>query len=222
MKRTIYLAVAVMLFAAESANAVQLGIYEFTGSSTGDNQFNAVTAQPTGGTFSTFTRTNVNWSSAANVFNSTAWNVTSTIDTGEYIQFSLTVAPGYAASITDLSFFQQGSSTVNDEFEVRYSTDGFTGFTTRGSDAVTVSPGASETWDFADVALSAGQTISFRWFVYGDTQADGAGTPSASGTFRVDNVALNGEITLVPEPSSLAMLVFGMIGMLRFRGRAVR
>ena len=53
----------------------QLGIFEFTGTSTGDNQFNAVTSQPSNGTFSTFTRVGVSWNGAANVFNSSGWNV---------------------------------------------------------------------------------------------------------------------------------------------------
>src|SRR5712675_820648 len=39
----------------------QFGIYQFTGTSSGNGQFNSVTAQPGFGTFSTFTRTGCTW-----------------------------------------------------------------------------------------------------------------------------------------------------------------
>ncbi|HMJ46650.1 MAG TPA: hypothetical protein VK498_04940, partial [Ferruginibacter sp.] len=46
----------------------QIGIFTFTGTSTGDNQFNSVTTQPSGATFSTFTRTGVNWVATTDQF----------------------------------------------------------------------------------------------------------------------------------------------------------
>ncbi|MDF3059613.1 MAG: hypothetical protein K0R17_3828 [Rariglobus sp.] len=191
--------------------AATLGTYEFTGTSTADGQFNAVTAQPTGASFSTFTRTNVNWTSTANLFNSTAWNVAVTVDTAEYVQFSFTVDTGYTATLSSLSYFQQGSNTVNDEYRVAYSTNSFA--TTAGfiDDTVAISPGSSETYNFGSVVLTAGQSISFRFYVFGDTQADGVGVPSAAGTFRFDTISLDGSIvSAVPEPSAYAMMAGGL------------
>jgi hypothetical protein len=53
--------VALLLIAFALASNQQLfaqsAIYEFTGTSSADNQLNSVTTAPTGGTFSTFTRT---------------------------------------------------------------------------------------------------------------------------------------------------------------------
>lgn len=90
----------------------QLAIYEFAGTSTGDNQFNAVTAQPSNAVFSNFTRTNVDWNAGANVFNSKTWNTGSTIDLGEYVEFTITPSACYVLNLTSITFSYQKSNTV--------------------------------------------------------------------------------------------------------------
>ncbi len=82
---------------------VVYGIYEFTGTSTADNQLNSVTSQPSFGNFSTITRTNVTWVSGANLFVSSAWNQTATRDDNEYVSFSLTLTNPYTFKDISLS-----------------------------------------------------------------------------------------------------------------------
>src|SRR6185437_3601338 len=64
-RRSLLIAAAIAGVASPAlSSAAQLGKYSFTGTSTGDNQLNAVDAQPTNSTFSTFTRTGVAWTGA--------------------------------------------------------------------------------------------------------------------------------------------------------------
>lgn len=190
------------------ALSAPLFTYDFPGDPGSGLAASQTATQPSGATFGDFTRVNVNANAGANRFNSTAWNTTATLDTGEYVQFSFTVNPLFSGSITDISFVQDGSNTVADEYDVRYSTNGFTSFVSRGSDTVTTSD-SSEVWDFADLAVSAGDTVTFRFFVFGDTQADGSGVPAAGGTWSLDNVVVNGNLTAVPEPGTLALAGWG-------------
>lgn len=69
-------------------NITLRGAYEFTGNSTGDNQFNSATIFSTCGTFSNFTRTGVQWVAGANVFNSNNWGTSPTRDDNKYVSFS--------------------------------------------------------------------------------------------------------------------------------------
>ncbi|GAB2565546.1 hypothetical protein GCM10027190_13820 [Spirosoma areae] len=53
--------------------------------------------------------------------------------------------------------------------------------------------GAVTIWDFTDFSVPPGTTLTFRFYPYGTTRADlAAGAASATGTFRLDNVTLNG------------------------------
>jgi hypothetical protein len=178
-------------------NGVQAQIYS--------NTFTGVSACPTNGntptmatnsTGSALSRSTITCNATANVFNSTTLNNTSSISNTSYIEFSATANSGYILNITSVSFLRQGSNTAPNQMEVRYSTDGFSTSTTWGSAPVTPTSGTTATWDFADFSTGNGGSVTFRIYPYGTTRCDLAvGAASSTGTFRVDNVTINGSVS---------------------------
>ncbi|MCK4659256.1 MAG: hypothetical protein KAV82_07005 [Phycisphaerae bacterium] len=178
--------------------AEPLGVYEFTGLGfDGDNDTPNTNGSATPGlTFSEFARVNVTANSGADAFNSKDWNTGGTIDLAEYISFTVTVDAGFCGTLTALGFRGDGSNTVADEGRVSVSTNGFASVIE--SLDYTVTPSYVDyTFDFGDISVAEGDTVEFRFYIYGDTQADGEGAPSTAGTFRVDDVTLMGAVPFV-------------------------
>ena len=174
------------------------------------NQFTGVSACPTNGNTPTMatnstgaavTRTTVTCNSTANVFNSTTLNNTSSISNTSYIEFSATANSGFILNLTSVSFLRQGSNSAPNQIEVRYSTDGFSTSTSWGSAPVTPTSGTTATWDFTDFSTGNAGTVTFRIYPYGTTKCDLTSNSSASGTFRVDSVTINGSVTSSATPS---------------------
>ncbi|WP_425291145.1 hypothetical protein [Spirosoma linguale] len=135
----------------------------------------------------------------ADVFNSRGINNTATVNDASYIEFSVTANPGAQLNVTSLSFLRQASAAAPNQLEVRYSTNNFTTSTSWGGAPLTPIVGTSVanstiTWDFPDFSVPPGTTLSFRFYPYGTQRADlAAGASNGSvGTFRLDNVTLNG------------------------------
>ncbi len=166
------------------------------------NTFTGVSACPTNGnvpvtsanaTGTPVTRSTVTCMNTGNVFNSTTLNNTSSIDNNSYIEFSVTANAGAQLNVTSLSFFRQASNSAPNQLEIRYSTDGFTTSTSWGVAPLSTPSGTSITWDFADFSVPPGTALTFRFYPYGTQRADlTAPVASATGTFRVDDVTLNG------------------------------
>lgn len=173
------LAAAFLALAATQASKAQNATYAFTGNSTADNQFNAVTSQPSGGTFSTFTRTGVSWNSGNDVFNSTGWNTGATVDTAEYVSFSLTPSAGNIAFLTQISFSTQrsGSGPTSAQASLFGSTSAAALQSTTFAPPTSL---AATTFNFTDII--AGEALTFRFY----------GMSSTGGTLRFDNVATTG------------------------------
>ncbi len=110
------------------------------------------------------------------------------INTSNYLAGSLTLSFGALKSTT--------ASNLS-ELQVSYSTDGIT----YSSLAFAAQPTGTGTAVWRSVAISDSNLIpissalSLRW-------TNLSGTPS----FRIDDIAFNGSITAVPEPSSWAMV----------------
>ena len=182
------------------------------------NQFTGVSACPTNGNVATvltntsgtpLTRSTITCTNSSNVFNSTTLNATSSISDTSYIEFSATANTGYRLNLTALTFFRQGSNAAPNQLEVRYSTDDFATSTTWGAAPVTPTTGTIATWDFTDFVTPYSGTVKFRFYPYGTQRADLTTTNAAvtSGTFRLDDVTLNGTVSAAPAPlisSSLA------------------
>jgi uncharacterized repeat protein (TIGR02543 family) len=169
------------------------------------NTFTGASACPTNGNTPTMatnstgtavSRTTMTCNSTNNVFNSTTLNATSSISNTSYIEFSATANAGYILNLTSVSFFRQGSNTAPNKIEVRYSTDGFATSTSWGLAPVTPTSGSVLTWDFTDFSTAAAGTVRFRIYPFGVTRCDGNATAASSGgTFRVDDVTINGTVT---------------------------
>src|SRR5690242_2462047 len=103
----------------------QFGIYNFTGTSTADGQFNAVTAQPSFGTFSNVTRTGCTWVTGfPNAWASTGWSTT--INTAKYCEFTFTPGASKIVSFTSITFMGYRNGTSG-SWQLRSSADGYVG-----------------------------------------------------------------------------------------------
>lgn len=171
------------------------------------NQFTGIAACPTNGNLpsvltnvsgTSLTRNTITCTTLLNQFNSTTLNNSASINDASYIEFSASAGSGYRLNLTSLSFYRQGSGTAPNSLEVRYSTDGFATSTSWGAAPVTPASGTVATWDFVDFSSANGGTVTFRIYPYGTQRADLAGTAALStGTFRLDDITINGNITAV-------------------------
>ncbi|HAD34742.1 MAG TPA: hypothetical protein DCF44_09650, partial [Chitinophagaceae bacterium] len=196
MKQLFQIALFLLPFAFTSPGVVAQNVYlnQFTGAGVCPTPGNipTVAANATG---TALTRNLITCLAAANVFNSTTLNNTSSINPSSYIEFKVTPNAGYALSLSSLSFFRQGSATAPNQLEVRYSIDNFATFTSWGAAPLTTNPGSVANWDFPDFVTTPGQTLSFRFYPYGTQRTDLSVTPSATtGTFRLDDITLVGNV----------------------------
>lgn len=172
-------------------------IFEFQGSSSGDNQFNFVSAQPPNAVFSTFTRNTVQWTTAANVFNSDNWGTGASIDTTRYVTFTITPNAGFQVQLNALTFDVQATGNGPTQGQIRMSNDGFATFSSFG---YTPTGGTTNViWNFP--AFTSIAPVSFRMYGYGATNANGA--------MRFDNVFATGGTSPVPEPLGIMGVTFG-------------
>ena len=178
----------------------QIYVNQFTGASACPTNGNTPT-MATNSTGTAVSRTTITCNNTANVFSSTTLNITSSISNTSYIEFSATANSGFILNLTSISFFRQGSNSAPNQMEVRYSTDGFSTSTTWGSAPITPTTGTTATWDFTDFSTGNGGTVTFRIYPYGTTRCDLGSTASSTGTFRVDDVTINGTVTSSATPT---------------------
>lgn len=162
---------------------IQLGLYEFTAAMACPVTANTVTTQPTNALFSIFSTANTTCSPTANVWNNSAWNTLSNIDTSEYNQFTLTADSCKDINLEKLIFLHKISSSGGSaQWHIRSSLDNF---------AVDISSGACSTTNKIDTVIfsnlySGLGSITLRFYI---TNMGNAGS-----TFRLDNVSLFGNI----------------------------
>lgn len=190
------------------ASAALLGTYNFAAES-------AVPAIA-GMTFGAFSRANVTAATVSGEFSSSAWNITSSIDTAEYVQFTLTPSSG-TLTFSSLSFLidshkanGQGNDGGPNNVEVRLFASG----NLSTALASQTYPGVQDsrqtlTFDPADQTSAAGFTIRLY----------GWSAENAAGTLSFDNVAVDGSLSAVPEPVNVALLAFGVGAMGMWTGR---
>lgn len=131
-----------------------------------------------------------------------------------YISFTITPQTGYQITLTDLTSDPRRTG----------STDGPTSFywgirinegsgygTWTFSDVMTFgAAGVFHPWDFADVTTSG--TVQLGFFAYGGTNpARQAGPGQETGNYEVPEIAVNGSVSAVPEPSTVALCVAGAV-----------
>ncbi len=209
----------ISMFLLSSLQAQQLTINEFTGASacpTNGNSFSTVA----NATLLPLSRNTATCDAAENVFNSTTLNNTASRKNDNYIEFRITVNAGFNLNLSSLSFFRRASNTAPNSLIVSFSTDADAANfnTTRVDMAVSTTPtsGSVLTWNFPSaITVTNGGTVTFRFYPFGTTRADGGAEPSAAtGTFRLDDVRLFGTVsTLNPNITlSKSALSFGTLG----------
>jgi hypothetical protein len=206
-----------------SANAELLGIYEFTGTPTGNNQFNQATSPHAAGMFSSFTRSpSLAFAPGANIFNSGSWNRFAG-DLPSHSTFSFTVNDPYEVQLQALTFDFGRNQFGPTSGTIQISTDGFQTSQTvtffdlaQGTSlggTLTYQHGGVYTgnvvWTLDDLALNPGETIQFRFF--------GQGAALNKGNMWFDNVALYASQVPGPTPVILCGLGLSLVVMARRR-----
>lgn len=203
------------LFCGAGAQA-SLITFSFNGA-TGDEASLEPDSQPASLTVSAMTRgAGLLPSSSAGTCSAKGWTTGGTVDLEDYFTFSVTPASACTLTLTQLVLDERRSGSGITHWSVRSSLDGF------NSDLATFTvPDDSNTRADQTIALPAadfsglGASIEFRIYGYG--------AESALGTWRIDNVRLDGAVggaSAVPSslPSGFAALsIVGIIGLSRCR-----
>ncbi|PPC90369.1 MAG: hypothetical protein CTY35_14465, partial [Methylotenera sp.] len=151
---------------------------------------NAVTNLPGGTT--TISSNGISFASTGctgNGYGGSAWAA------GDYIQI---LAPTTGYEITTMTLNVRSSNTGPAAFNVQYSSTGTSGtFTTLSTlSSTNASSCASRTIDFSSInALDNNPNVVIRLVCRSDGEADGnpsSGNPASGGTFRMDDVVING------------------------------
>ena len=170
-------------FSALSTFAQILGKYEFTGVTTHEtqNNFSEVATQPYYANFSPFRRDVVQWWRGDNVYNSREWG--KNVEEERFIEFTVTAKPDYALLVTSLSFDNYRTEAGPTNVRVTHNASG--SFNTVIHEfSPSLGNISKTTWDFPDVTMPLGGSVTFRIYGYGAS--------SYLGAFRVDNVTLFG------------------------------
>ncbi len=214
IRRTIFAAV-VLMSVASYAHATLLAEWTFevsapvtAGPHTAEGGLNAASSlalgvHPGGSTYSSPAG-----NGSARSFSSNTWVV------GDYYQFC-TSTTGYGSIV--VSWEQAGSNTGPRDFDLKSSADGYVAsllaYTVALSTWNSGSASAGFSYSVPVPALDNTASACFRLIDRSTVSINGS-TVASGGTGRVDNVQVNG---VVPEPTTLALLVLGGFGLIRRR-----
>ncbi|MBN2746736.1 MAG: lamin tail domain-containing protein, partial [Bacteroidales bacterium] len=124
------------------------------------------------------------------------WTTSTSIDLVEYFEVTISPTATNSLLISDINFSERRSSTGILNYQVRWSLDDFSTFTTIAT--VTVPDDDNErdgSISGLSIAVSAGQTLKVRWYGYG--------AEAGTGTWRINNGSLNIQgIVIKPEPTN--------------------
>jgi len=128
-KQQMALITGFFVFLLSYTATAQLGVYSFTGSGTCPNPNTAINSQPVNAAFSVYNSVNTSCQGTSNVFETKAWNTTTTIDLTQYNEFSITPNGALTLTLNSISFTElvdqdPGSGTTN--WYLRSSLDGYT------------------------------------------------------------------------------------------------
>ncbi len=142
----------------------------------------------------------------------------------QYFDFTFTVSSGYTVSITSMDFnHRRGGTGPPDTFEIRTSTDGFSGGWNDGTVQTIDNSAIKTTSGFSAIGersitftgltdLTAGTAVSVR--------IGASGATGSSATLLLDDVSVYGTVSAVPEPSSFAALLgLSAVGIVATRRR---
>lgn len=222
---------------AHTAAAQTLFTYTFADvtTSSGRSSTGGVASNVTFSSFSASTSVAAN-SSAAGVFGFATWTTGATngsntfsgsVDANRYYEFTITPQSGYTVSLSSITFDAGRSSTGPRQFVIRSSNDSYvSNISGTGSGAVsTVSGNIFQFTDNSSTNLVAGQSITMSSFTNVTSPLTlrifGFNAEAGTGTLRIDNLAVNGSVTAVPEPSTYAAMAgaVALLGVMVHRRR---
>jgi hypothetical protein len=199
-----FAAIAIALSSISPAATGALFTYDFPGSPGSGLAVDQTNPQPSGATFSDFTRNgNLVGLAAANQFDSNNWTGSATIDQTQFDAFSITAGVGRTLDLTQLGFDVMRINTGPLNAQVALYLNGST---TPYATMNFAPPTTITTMTFNFTALTDADnvtTATFKFFGWNST-------PSA-GSMRFDNVATFGTIGMaVPEPSTFLPGLFAI------------
>ncbi len=160
----------------------------------------------------------LNVDEARGLANGTTDDIDGAFTSGQFLEFTLTAADGYVIDLAAINFeIFQVNRGAND-FAFRTSADAFLADVDSGGiPRITLMNGGTpqpRTADFSGADFDELSEITIR-FAYDDRQNDGAGSSSVI----LDNLAIDGAVVAIPEPSSAALLGLGGLAILARRRR---
>jgi hypothetical protein len=171
---------------------IQLGSYQFTGTTNCPSADNAVVSQPTNATFSLFSTLNTTCSASAGVFNNSAWNQSATIDLNEYNQFSISSSTCNKLKLDRIAFHHRASSTGGTPtWVIRSSLDNYSSNIGSGLSGNNGNVNLDDTV-YLGTTFHDLSNVSFRFYLIG--------MGSSSATWRMDNVSLFGNVNTITTP----------------------
>ena len=190
--------------ASEVAYGAIISTYTFTGA---DPAGDAETPAVTGAVFSSFSRVNLTAHAVNDQFVSNDFAGGASIDTSEYIEFTVTADAGYKLDLESISFkhtrVDQNTTSRRgpQSGAIRADFESFGPGSGTGSTFSPVTSQTTSTWDFDDYSTLPGGSVTFRFYGWNQTGAPGHN----SQRLNLDDVTLYGEVTpviLAPEPAT--------------------
>ncbi|MGH9331233.1 MAG: PEP-CTERM sorting domain-containing protein, partial [Vicinamibacterales bacterium] len=155
-----------------------------------------------------------------NSINSSGWTIGAAADMNDYYGFTITPAPGFVMDLTDLDFSERASSTGPTQFDVRSSLDSFASPIFSG--ATTIDANSRRQFDLTAAFQDLTVPVTFRIFAFQSSASAGTWRLGVSGepTAAVPaNLQLVGDLTAVPEPTTLLLLGSGLAALATWRRR---
>ena len=175
---------------------------------------------------SSFTKVNIVSSSSAGNFRASSWSTNAIPDLNKYFEFSIAAATGTTINMGNITFGIGRSSTGPLKWEWRTSLDNYATTVTNFvavntnltiTDGIISVPDSNASWLNNIISFSNAigvENISFRFYGFG------AKTNTGTGGFQ-GNLAFDGEsISVIPEPSTVSLLLLCGIAILGYRLRS--
>jgi hypothetical protein len=190
----------VLVLACSAARASLIYTYDFPGSPGSGLAADQTNGQPTGTTFSDFTRNTVGEAGGGNVFTSDNWSTNTSLDPTVYEGFSITASVGFHLNLSSFMFDARisGSGPLNVEAAL----------------FLNGSASAYATYDFAPSGSLVTYTFNFTPLTDTDNVTSatikffGWNAASSSGLLLLDDVSTFGDISTLPEFPTLLPILF--------------
>lgn len=201
------------IIGATAAARAQLVVFNFTGTSPAPNTpWTSTSTLAAGITLTGWTLGSVTGSSTSSRFTATNWSdgtaFSDASSGGDYITFSITPTSGNQLSLSGatITFALQNSATGPDFYSVRSSVDTFGSDLSASSTALNAAGATTSTSLTLPTSVSyTGLTGAVEFRIYG------WGASSGVGTMSVNAWSMTGGVSAIPEPSTYAAILGGVV-----------